>query len=98
MSENALEDKLKQVMDEKVRPLLAAHQGDIQVVDVKAGIVTVRLTGACATCPGSRSTVADIVETQIKEALPEIKKVVLVEQSVSSELIAEALRLLRHER
>lgn len=69
MSENALEDKLKQIMDEKVRPLLAAHQGNIQVVDVKAGIVTVRLTGACATCPGSRSTVADIVETQIKEAL-----------------------------
>lgn len=98
MSENTLKNKIRQVSDEKVRPLLAAHQGDIQVVDVKDGIVTVRLTGACATCPGSRSTVADMVETQIKEALPEIKQVVLVEQLVSSELIAEALRLLRHER
>ena len=36
---------------EKIRPMLQADGGDVELVDVQEGIVTVRLQGACAGCP-----------------------------------------------
>ena len=36
---------------EKIRPALRADGGDVELVDVKDGVVTVRLTGACGSLP-----------------------------------------------
>ncbi|MGL4208069.1 MAG: NifU family protein [Candidatus Adiutrix sp.] len=60
----------------KVRPTLKADGGDIELVDVKDGIVQVHLTGACSGCPMAHMTLKHGVEKAIKEALPEIKEVV----------------------
>jgi Fe-S cluster biogenesis protein NfuA len=62
----------------KVRPFLLADGGDIELVDVKDGVVEVRLTGACGTCPMSQMTLKQGVERALKEALPEIREVVSV--------------------
>ncbi len=35
----------------KIRPSLQADGGDVELVDVKNGIVRVRLQGACSGCP-----------------------------------------------
>ena len=35
----------------KVRPSLQADGGDVELVDVKDGVVSVKLTGACGGCP-----------------------------------------------
>ncbi len=34
-----------------IRPSLQADGGDVELVDVKDGVVSVRLTGHCAGCP-----------------------------------------------
>lgn len=89
--------RLQQVIAAKVQPVLAAHNGGIEVLEVTAdGFVKVKLTGACATCPGAQQTLAAVAETALKEACPEIKGVIPVRQ-VSDELIGQALRLLRKE-
>ncbi|MDR1166337.1 MAG: NifU family protein [Deltaproteobacteria bacterium] len=62
----------------KVRPFLLADGGDIELVDVKDGIVEVRLTGACGHCPMSEMTLRQGVERALKEAVPDIKRVVAV--------------------
>jgi Fe-S cluster biogenesis protein NfuA len=91
-------EKMQQVIAQKVRPALSAHNGDIELVEVTSdGFVKVRLTGACASCPGAQQTLSDIVEASIKEVCPEIKGVVLVQQ-VSENLINEALKILRKDR
>jgi len=36
---------------EKIRPFLQRDGGDIELVDVKDGVVKVRLKGACSGCP-----------------------------------------------
>jgi len=41
---------------EKIRPALQADGGDVELVDVEDGIVSVRLTGACGGCPMSTLT------------------------------------------
>jgi Fe-S cluster biogenesis protein NfuA len=52
--------------------------GNIELVDVKDNEVFVHLVGACGMCPSSTMTLKMGVERAIKEALPEIKRVVSV--------------------
>ena len=63
---------------EKIRPSLRADGGDVELVDVQDGIVTVRLTGACGSCPMSTMTLRMGVERIIKQEVPEIKELVAV--------------------
>ncbi|MCH8864797.1 MAG: NifU family protein, partial [Chloroflexi bacterium] len=46
--------------------------------DVKDGVVTVRLTGACGGCPMSAMTLKMGVERVVREEVPEIKELVAV--------------------
>ncbi|MDP2718371.1 MAG: NifU family protein [Dehalococcoidia bacterium] len=63
---------------QKIRPALQADGGDVELVDVKDGVVTVRLTGACGSCPMSTMTLRQGVERVIRQDVPEIKELVAV--------------------
>lgn len=63
----------------QVRPNLLADGGDIEFVAVENGILKVRLKGTCADCPMSVITLRYGVESVIKEKIPEIRKVELVQ-------------------
>ena len=58
----------------KVRPLLASHAGDVELLDIDsdAGAVRLRLLGSCDGCPSSALTLQSAVERAIVEAAPEI--------------------------
>ncbi len=60
---------------EKVRPMLQRDGGDVELVDVADGIVTVRLQGACAGCPMSQMTLKSGIERFLKQEIPEIVEV-----------------------
>ena len=62
----------------KIRPTLQADGGDVELVDVQDGIVSVRLTGACGSCPMSTMTLRMGVERVIRQEVPEVKKLVAV--------------------
>jgi Fe-S cluster biogenesis protein NfuA len=62
----------------KIRPALQADGGNIELVDVVDGVVSVRLQGACAGCAGAQMTLKMGVERALKEEIPEIKSVVSV--------------------
>ncbi len=62
----------------KIRPYLVADGGNIELVEVKDGVVKVRLSGACAGCPMAQMTLKMGVERVIKEEVPEIKEVVAI--------------------
>jgi Fe-S cluster biogenesis protein NfuA len=57
-----------------VRPFLAQHGGDVELleIDVDAGAVLLRLLGSCDGCPSSAITLQHAVERAIVEAAPEI--------------------------
>jgi len=60
-----------------VRPSLQADGGDIELVSVgEDGVVKVRLTGACGSCPYAAMTLKQSVENYLKKAVPEVKEVV----------------------
>ena len=58
----ALEQRAKQLIDDVVRPLIAADGGQIEFVRVVDRRVVVRLTGMCAGCPGRTYTLSGIIE------------------------------------
>ena len=62
----------------KIRPSLQADGGDVELVDVKNGIVRVRLKGACNGCPMATLTLQKGITKVIKEAVPEVKEVVAI--------------------
>ena len=61
-----------------VRPALQADGGDVELVDVVDGKVTVKLTGACGGCPMATMTLKQGIERTLKEKVPEVKEVVSV--------------------
>ncbi len=70
-----MKEKVEKVLD-KIRPGLIADGGNVELVDVSdAGIVKVKLTGACAGCPMSTMTLKMAIEKKLKEEIPEIKAV-----------------------
>ncbi len=72
-----MREKVEAALD-KIRPALRADGGDVELVDVKDGVATVRLTGACGSCPMSAMTLQLGVERVIKEEVPEIKELIAV--------------------
>ena len=64
-----------QTVINKIRPMLQADGGDVELVDVKDGVVKVRLQGACAGCPMSQMTLKNGIEKFLKKEIPEVKSV-----------------------
>ncbi len=69
-----MKEKIQEKIN-KIRPMLQADGGDVELVDYKDGVVTVRLKGACAGCPMSQMTLKNGIERFLKQEIPEIKSV-----------------------
>ena len=61
-----------------IRPALLADGGDVELVDVSVGVVTLRLSGACAGCPMAAMTLQQGIERVLREQVPEIKEVIAI--------------------
>jgi len=72
-----MNEKVEKALD-KIRPALMADGGNVELVEVKGGVVKVKLTGACSGCPMSQMTLKMGIERQLKSEIPEIKEVVAV--------------------
>lgn len=72
-----MKEKVQAVI-ERIRPALQADGGDVELVGVEDGVVKVKLTGACGSCPMSTMTLKMGIERVIREEFPEIKEVVAV--------------------
>jgi Fe-S cluster biogenesis protein NfuA len=65
--------RIARALDE-VRPFLAGHGGDVELleIDERVGAVRLRLLGSCDGCPSSAITLRSTVERAIVDAAPEI--------------------------
>ena len=81
-------------MDEKVRPELDYHGGNILIEKLVDKILHVRMTGQCSGCPSADLTMESLVDAELTAAFPELEKVVLV-TGVSESLINEAKAFLK---
>ena len=74
-----MKDRVEKALD-LIRPALMNDGGNVELVDVDeaAGVVKLKLVGACGSCPMSQMTLRMGVERVLREEIPEIQEVVAV--------------------
>lgn len=76
MEDSMLEERIKTALED-VRPSLQADGGDVEFVSVSEdGVVSLKLTGACGSCPMSQMTLRMGIEKYLKKVVPEITAVI----------------------
>ena len=69
-----MKEKVQEALN-KIRPMLQADGGDVELIEIEDGVVKVRLQGACAGCPMSQMTLKNGIEKILKKEIPEVKSV-----------------------
>jgi Fe-S cluster biogenesis protein NfuA len=77
--------KLEILFDEQVRPALAAHGGNVEIIDLDNDKLFVRLSGGCQGCSSSKATLKDGIQTLVKQNFPMITEVIDLTDHVSGE-------------
>lgn len=70
----SLSERVEVALD-GVRPMLASHGGDVEMVKVTATALEVRFIGACNGCPASALTFHAGVKKAVQDACPEITEI-----------------------
>ncbi|MDR0315704.1 MAG: NifU family protein [Treponema sp.] len=71
-----LEEQVKAAL-ENVRPSLQADGGDVEFVSLAGdGTVSVKLTGACGSCPMSQMTLKMGIENYLRKEIPQVTAVI----------------------
>lgn len=68
--------KVETLFDEQIRPALAAHGGNVEIVDIDNNKLFIKLSGGCQGCSSSLTTVRDGISRVIKSNFPEIEEIV----------------------
>ncbi len=67
--------QIRELIETRVRPMVAMDGGDIEFESFDDGIVMLRMRGACAGCPSSTMTLKDGIENMLKHFVPEVIEV-----------------------
>ena len=72
---DAVRDKIEAVLAE-LRPFFQSDGGDVEFVEMTpAGVVRVKLMGACHNCPSSTQTMQNGIKIALQEVMPEVTDV-----------------------
>ena len=91
-----VEPRIEAILEEKVRPMLRSHGGEVRLDGYADGVVSVELLGACSGCPSADLSTRGMIEDILRAEVPEVTSVELT-QAVDPELLAFARKLLGHE-
>jgi Fe-S cluster biogenesis protein NfuA len=71
-------EKIAEVLENNVRPIIESHGGGIEFMgfDETNGVLKVDLRGVCNGCPGAAATLRNLVEGVVQRYVPEVKEVV----------------------
>ena len=71
-------EDINTVLEEKVAPSVAAHDGAIGFINFTpdTGVATLKLSGACSGCAMSKMTLQQGVERLLKHYVPEVNSIV----------------------
>lgn len=61
-----MEERIKAEL-EKIRGMLQADGGDLELVEIEGNVVKLRLTGACGGCPHATVTIKQGIERMLRE-------------------------------
>ena len=73
--ESEVVQKIKQLLDDHVKPAVEMDGGAIDFKSFEDGVVTVLMKGSCSGCPSSTMTLKAGIENLLKRMVPEVEAV-----------------------
>jgi Fe-S cluster biogenesis protein NfuA len=73
--ESGVVTKIKQLLEDHVKPAVEMDGGAIDFKSFDSGIVTVTMKGSCSGCPSSTLTLKAGIENLLKRMVPEVESV-----------------------
>ncbi len=73
--DDALYDKVADVFEHRINPMVAGHGGHVDLIDVQDGVVMLRLGGGCQGCGMADVTLRQGIETTLHQLVPEVQGV-----------------------
>jgi len=67
---------IEKIFDEQIRPALAQHGGNVEIIDIDNNILFVKFQGGCHGCSSSKATLKGGIERLIKKEFPEIEDII----------------------
>ena len=77
-TEDEIVKDIKTILEEKIAPSVAAHNGAIGFINfaMDTGVATLKLSGSCSGCAMSAITLKRGVEDTLKHYVPEVQTIV----------------------
>ena len=73
--EGGVEDRIREILDQQIRPAVAMDGGDVVFVDFVDGVVRLKMQGACGGCPSSTATLKQGIEARLRHFIPQVLSV-----------------------
>ena len=65
-------ENIKHILDDKVAPSVAAHNGKINFISYDRGVLKLEMAGSCSGCAMSKQTLVQGVESMMRHYVPEV--------------------------
>ena len=75
-SQGEIVEDIKYILEEKVAPSVAQHNGAINFISFNDGVAMLKLSGSCSGCAMSQITLQRGVEDMLKHYVPEVQAIV----------------------
>lgn len=70
-------ERVEAVLD-RIRPMMHADGGDVELVDVQGNSARVRLTGMCSGCPSAHMTLYLGIEMALRDEIEEFEELQVI--------------------
>jgi Fe-S cluster biogenesis protein NfuA len=76
LDDDALYDRVAELFDSQVNPMVARHGGRVELIDVQDAVVMLRMAGGCQGCGMADVTLRQGIEAMLQQTVPEVKGIV----------------------
>lgn len=76
VSDDELYERVNDLFEQQVNPMVARHGGRVELIDVQESIVMLRMSGGCQGCGMASVTLRQGIEGMMNQYLPEVKGIV----------------------
>lgn len=87
------ERRVRSLIDERIRPSLLEHGGDLRLKEIKGKDVGLVFQGACRTCPAAQITLEEVIDKTLRGEIEDLGRVYLINET-DPDLLAFAKKLL----
>jgi len=74
--DDALYERVADLFESQVNPMVARHGGRVELIDVQDAVVMVRMAGGCQGCGMADVTLRQGIEAMLHQHVPEVKGIV----------------------